>query len=373
MPRSFPLMLGLSVEHFEQCCDIAKKFTAGEIRYSSSKAANYVPPQYKCNSIKVLSSDAFWLAFCRCYRQNSNFAMECLLKLSLAYCIADCTKDFNSRAIDFQQQLQNSGVVFTGDLDAAVVTFDLPLSTTAEQAHFLLTSRYIQKQLTRTPNFSVDKAKANINEFMKTVAAIQFDHVEEISDLKNYDFIACFGEFDWEICDLPENCLVFDFYYQNDPQLGHQTDVAWNVQIITKGLGKPENGNIPLRTLQARIYKLYESDQQNANTARSLLQDIADEKGIEIGNVMDITELSNLFEFASDKSSCLIIEPPLQWYETIISAVINNIQECPKLTLVTQNANGVPRFKETFTKIVAQQWQKKAEKFQKTSDDKANQ
>jgi hypothetical protein len=47
----------------------------------------------------------------------------------------------------------------------------------------------------------------------------------------------------------------------------------------------------------------------------------------------------------------------------IISAVIDNIPECTKLTLVTKNSNGAERFKDIFSKLVAVQWQKKAEKF----------
>jgi hypothetical protein len=66
-----------------------------------------------------------------------------------------------------------------------------------------------------------------------------------------------------------------------------------------------------MRTLQVRIFKVNEGAEKNANIARSLLQDKAEVKQIEVGNVMDISEMSHLFKFAEEQSSCLIVEPPL--------------------------------------------------------------
>uniref|UniRef100_A0A914P120 Uncharacterized protein n=1 Tax=Panagrolaimus davidi TaxID=227884 RepID=A0A914P120_9BILA len=184
--------------YFEKCFAAGKKFTNGEIRYSLNKPIPYVPPQYKSNNVKTLNSDSFWLGFGTCYRQSATFALNCLVKLSSSYCIEDCVKDFKSPDIDFQQQLKNSGVAYTGNLEDAILAFGLPASTTVEQAHFLLTNRFIQRQLTRTPNFSVDKAKANIAKFMENVNVTQFEHVEEVTDLQNYEFIACFAVSKWQ-------------------------------------------------------------------------------------------------------------------------------------------------------------------------------
>jgi hypothetical protein len=38
---------------------------------------------------------------------------------------------------------------------------------------------------------------------------------------------------------LPKDCLILDFHYDNNATLGQEIPVAWNIQLITKGLTKP--------------------------------------------------------------------------------------------------------------------------------------
>uniref|UniRef100_A0A914Q2P3 Uncharacterized protein n=1 Tax=Panagrolaimus davidi TaxID=227884 RepID=A0A914Q2P3_9BILA len=332
MPKSFSFLLSLPVDDFQACVTAAKKFTNGQIRFSKNKPLDFAPAQYKSYSVKALNSEQFWMVFCRCYRQNIEYAKECLSKLSLTYCIDDALNDLKKPTVDFQQQLKVSGVQYAGTLEDAIAAFELPSTTTLEQAHFLLTNRSIQKQLTRTPNFSVEKAKANIQDFLKNVNSTVFEHVDEIVDLQQFGFIVCFGEFDWEAFSLPGDCLILDFHFNNSATLGQDIPVAWNIQFTTKDLAVPENGNLPLRTLQTRIFKVCEGFEKDDNVARSQLQDKAVEKTIKLGNIMDLSELPNLFKFAEDNSTCLFIEPPLQ-----------------------------SRFKEVLRNVLAKEWQKKAE------------
>uniref|UniRef100_A0AC34GJ39 Uncharacterized protein n=1 Tax=Panagrolaimus sp. ES5 TaxID=591445 RepID=A0AC34GJ39_9BILA len=155
--------------------------------------------------------------------------------MSSTFGIDDALKEFKTTIPHFQQQLNNSGVKYNGTFENAVEEFGLPAGITQDQAHFLLASRLIQKQLTRQPNFDHVKAKENIIEFLKTVNNIKCDFVEEMLDLKDFQLIVSFAELDWLTFDLPKSCLIVDFCYQNDEKLGQEIPVSWNIQFITKG------------------------------------------------------------------------------------------------------------------------------------------
>uniref|UniRef100_A0AC34FXB3 Uncharacterized protein n=1 Tax=Panagrolaimus sp. ES5 TaxID=591445 RepID=A0AC34FXB3_9BILA len=269
--------------------------------------------------------------------------------------------EFKETVSDFNQLLQTSGVKYSGSFEDAISAFNLPAGVTEEQTHFLLTNRAIQKQLTRQPNFNTAKAAENIAAFLNTVQTIQLEKLEEITDLECYQFIACFGELKWSAFTLPKNCLILDFFYENEENLGQDIPVAWNIQTITKGLQKPVNGMLPLRTNQVRVYMLSETTDNNGDIARDIIQTKADARSIIIGNVMDINEMANLFKFAEDQSQCLIVKPPSEWTDIIISAVAKGINECGKINVLSQNLTEGARFEEKLSKFITASWQQKLE------------
>uniref|UniRef100_A0A914ZC74 Uncharacterized protein n=1 Tax=Panagrolaimus superbus TaxID=310955 RepID=A0A914ZC74_9BILA len=361
MPPALLTLLNLPNAVFENCLDVSSKFSLGEIIYSSKKSPDFYPLPYKVNNIKCINADSFWSSFCKSHRQNAEYALNILNKMSSTYGIEDALNEFKSTVADFQQQLINSGVKYSGTYEDAIADFGLASNTTQDQLHFLLSNRLIQKQLTRQNNFNLQKAKENISDFLKKVRNIDCQLVDEIVKLENFEFIVCFEELDWSSFDLPKNCVIADFCCRNDAQLGQQIPHAWNIQFVTKNPQIPENGNLPLTTVQGRIYLLIDGAENTAENSRENLQRKAEEKSIKLGNVMQITDISAIFKFAEDKASCYIHEPPMEWIDLITTAILTDIKECSAITVSSKNANKQARFKETLANGITAQWGKQAE------------
>jgi hypothetical protein len=271
-------------------------------------------------------------------------------------------QEFKSTTSDFAQQLQNSGVQYRETFEAAKENFSLPPNITPSQAHFLLSNRSIQKQLTRKPNFDMALAKDNIATFLSTVNTVEFEHLEHVAELQNFHCIVCFTEFDWEQVELPKNCIIMDFCNSNDSNLGQNIPVAWNIKVITKKPQIPVNGNLPLISQQLRVYWLSGSaDEDNGEIARALLQQKAEEQQIKVANIMDISEIKSLLKFIDEKSNCLLIEPPLEWSDIFIGGLVEGIKELQKISVVARNSTAAKHFEEKLSEFVSRQWREKAE------------
>uniref|UniRef100_A0A914XYA4 Uncharacterized protein n=1 Tax=Panagrolaimus superbus TaxID=310955 RepID=A0A914XYA4_9BILA len=105
-----------------------------------------------------------------------------------------------------------------------------------------------------------------------------------------------------------------------------------------------------------RIYSLIDGAENTAQNSRENLQRIAEEKSIKLGNVMQITDMSAIFKFAEDKSSCYIHDPPMEWINLITTAILSEIKECSEITVSSKNANKRARFKETLANGITARW-----------------
>uniref|UniRef100_A0A914Z3X2 Uncharacterized protein n=1 Tax=Panagrolaimus superbus TaxID=310955 RepID=A0A914Z3X2_9BILA len=253
-------------------------------------------------------------------------------------------------------------IQYAGTFEDAKAAFGLPSGINEDQAHFLLSNRFIQKQLTRKPNFDINAAKLNILAFLKSVDNVQFEHFEDASSLDGFQLIFSFAEVDWEHTELPKHCLILDFCSSNDEFLGQDIPIAWKFMVITKNVQTPVNGKLPLITSPLRLYWHSDGpDGDDGSYARTILQTKAEEKSIKLGNVFDVNNIGTLFKFCDNESSVILIEPPIEYIDILISSLMEEIKKVSKLTVIASNSDKAKRFQSKLSNFLTEKWKKKAE------------